>query len=67
MPTWAAIVIAVLAPSGVLVSLIERTRRENNRDHDRNAGLLRQIDTKVDKIDGRLDDHIAWHLDRKEN
>jgi hypothetical protein len=64
MPEWVAILVAILAPSGVLVTLIERTRRENNRDHDRNSGLLRQIDSKVDKIDGRLDKHIEWHLDR---
>ena len=65
MPTWAAILIAVLAPSGVLVTLIERTRRENNRDHDRNSSLLRNIDYKVDKIDNRLDKHIEWHLDKE--
>jgi hypothetical protein len=65
MPEWVAIVVAILAPSGVLVTLIERTRRENNRDHDRNSGLLRQIDSKVDKIDGRLDRHIEWHLDKE--
>lgn len=65
MPTWAAIIIAVLAPSGVLVTLIERTRKENNRDHDRNSNLLRTIDSKVDKIDNRLDDHIEWHLEKE--
>lgn len=65
MPTWAAIIIAVLAPSGVLVTLIERTRKENNRDHDRNSNLLRTIDSKVDRIDTRLDDHIEWHLEKE--
>lgn len=65
MPTWAAIIIAVLAPSGVLVTLIERTRKENNRDHDRNSNLLRRIDSKVDRIDTRLDDHIEWHLEKE--
>lgn len=66
MPAWLQIVVAVLAPSGVLVTLIERTRRENNRDHNRNSSLLQQIDGKVDKIDGRLDRHIDWHA-HKEN
>lgn len=63
---WAQIVVALLAPSGVLVALIERTRRENNRDHATNAGLLRQIDQKVDHVSERVDDHIEWHLDRRE-
>lgn len=67
MPTWAAILIAVLAPSGVIVTLIERTRKENNRDHDRNSSLLRQIDGKVDGIDKRLDSHIEWHAHKEPN
>jgi len=61
MPTWAAILVAVLAPSGIVVTLIERVRRENNRDHGRNSQMLSQIDSKVDKIDTRLDSHIDWH------
>lgn len=61
MPTWAVIVLAVLAPGGVLTVLIERMRRENNRDHNKNSELLQQIDGKVDKIDNRLDSHMDWH------
>jgi len=61
VPTWAVIVLAVLAPGGVLTVLIERMRRENNRDHGRNSELLQQIDGKVDKIDNRLDSHMDWH------
>jgi hypothetical protein len=66
MPAWLQVVIAVLAPSGVLVTLIERTRRENNRDHNKNSELLQTIDRKVDHVAERVDDHIEWHLDRKE-
>lgn len=55
------VLLAVLAPGGVLAVLIERTRRENNRDHSRNAGLLERIDRKVDKIDERLYEHTTDH------
>lgn len=65
MPTWAQILVAVLAPSGVLVTLIERTRRENNRDHGKNSALLQQIDKKVDHVATRVDDHIEWHLTKE--
>lgn len=61
---WLAIALAILAPGGLLVALIERTRRENNRDHARNSDLLHRIDSKVDKIDNRIDKHIEWHLDK---
>lgn len=63
MPTWLAIALAVLAPGGVIVTLIERVRRENNRDHADNHALLKQIDSKVDKVDERVSDHIRWHLE----
>lgn len=61
---WLAIALAILAPGGLLVALIERTRRENNRDHARNSELLHSIDRKVDKIDDRINNHIEWHLDK---
>lgn len=62
---WLGVVATVLAPGGLIAILIERTRRENNRDHARNSELLHKIDGKVDKIDERLDHHIEWHLDDK--
>ena len=60
-PDTLAIVLAILAPGGILAAMIERTRRENNRDHQTNSGLLKQIDRKVDKIDERLYDHTTDH------
>jgi transcription termination factor NusB len=59
------IVGAILAPGGVIVALIERTRRENNRDHAYNTKLLKGIDHKVDKLDDRFNNHINWHLDKE--
>lgn len=65
MPTWLAVVLAVLAPGGLIVTLIERTRRENNRDHARNSDILHRIDRKVDHVADRVDDHIEWHLTKE--
>lgn len=61
---WYELALAFSAPGGVIVALIEKTRRENNRDHAKNSELLMKIDGKVDKIDERLDHHIEWHLDK---
>ena len=58
------IVLALLAPGGILAAMIERTRRENNRDHQRNSDILHSIDKKVDHVSARMDDHIEWHLDK---
>ncbi len=64
MPYWLQVVVALAAPSGVLVALIERTRRENNRDHAKNSELLQSIDRKVDHVSERMDDHIEFQLDK---
>ena len=65
MSNVVAVILAILAPSGIIVTLLERTRKENNRDHRTNMDLLEQIDVKVDNIDTRLDHHIEWHLDKE--
>ena len=60
------IVLALLAPGGILAAMIERTRRENNRDHNRNSELLHKIDGKVDQIDGKVDkvdERLFAHLE----
>jgi hypothetical protein len=43
----------------VLVALIEKTRRDNNRDHGQNAEKLDRIE---DKIDGHINDHARRGL-----
>ena len=63
---WLGVLATVLGPGGIIVLLIERTRKENTRDHAENQQLLKKIDGKVDKIDERLDHHIEWHLDKDE-
>lgn len=66
MANWLQVVLAVLAPSGVLVTLLEKMRRANNRDHSENSELLKTVDRKVDGVAERMNDHIEWHLDHKE-
>ena len=65
MSNVVAVILAILAPSGIIVTLLERTRKENNRDHNSNRELLEHIDVKVESIDNRLDHHIEWHLDKE--
>ena len=65
---WLGVVAVILGPGGVVVlvlgTLLERMRKENNRDHNRNSELLRSIDSKVDRVAERVDDHIEWHITR---
>ena len=56
------VVVALIgAASIIMVSLIELTRRQNNKDHATNAGKLDQVITKIDNVDSRLGSHMEWH------
>ena len=63
---WALILSAVVtAMGGILVTLIAQFRKENKSDHAVVAGMLQHIyksvgrvETKVDKVEKKLDDHV---------
>jgi hypothetical protein len=60
MPT--EVVVALIGASVTLiVTLIEVTRRQNNKDHASNANKLDAIADKIDHVDSRLGNHIEWH------
>lgn len=66
-------VAVIVGISTVAVALIERSRRQNSREHnmvyDKITMMERHIDQRLDSTDGhvqrideKLDDHIEWHL-----
>jgi len=56
------IIVALIGGSVTLiVTLIEVTRRQNNKDHASNADKLDKIADKIDHVDSRLGNHIEWH------
>jgi hypothetical protein len=56
------IIVALIGGSVTLiVSLMELTRRQNNRDHATNTEKLDQVISKIDNVDSRLGSHIEWH------
>jgi hypothetical protein len=60
MPT--EVVVALSGASVTLiVTLLELTRRQNNKDHASNADKLDAIADKIDTVDSRLGNHIEWH------
>ena len=60
MPT--EVVVALIGASVTLiVTLLELTRRQNNKDHASNADKLDQVINKIDNVDSRLGSHIEWH------
>ena len=57
---WVPIVVAVI--TGPLVVLMRRFDKRNTEQHGENLKVLNRIESKVDHIDTRLDDHIDYHL-----
>lgn len=56
------ITVALIGASVTLiVTLIEVTRRQNNKDHASNADKLDRIADKLDTVDSRLGNHLEWH------
>jgi hypothetical protein len=66
METALLVLLATLAPGGIIVTLIQKTRNENNRDHRSNAGKLDRLAEQLDRHDYKLDklgDKLADHLE----
>lgn len=66
METALLVLLATLAPGGIMVTLIQKTRNENNRDHRSNAGKLDRLAEQLDRHDYKLDklgDKLADHLE----
>jgi hypothetical protein len=46
----------------VLVSLIQKTRKENKEDHNLVYESLQNLHEDVRSVGDKLDNHIDWHL-----
>ena len=62
------IVAAITAVGGIIVAALNKFRKENHDDHAYVRGVLtmlyksqNRIETKVDKVDERLTNHLEFH------
>jgi len=61
MPVWLTILLAILAPGGILVTLVQ-LKKENARDHAANSAKLDRVIEVSEDTRERLNDHIDYHL-----
>lgn len=68
-PAIASIIVALIgAVSGLLGLAVKEFRSmKNKNDADHGAVMLKlnKVQSSVDKVADRLDDHIDWHLESK--
>ena len=56
---------SITAISGIIVALIQKFRKENQKDHNIVVDLVTLLHTDVKNIDQKLDNHIDAHLKHK--
>ena len=61
-----SIIVALVAGIfSVLVTLIQKTRKENKSDHDMVYNSIVDLKEDVRSVGEKLDGHIDWHLKEK--
>ena len=59
----AAVLGAVIASvGGMIVAIIDKFRKENRRDHGAVMDVLDRVSNTVQRVEGKVDSHINWHL-----
>lgn len=66
MEVWLVPILVALI-GGPVMWMLSRFEKRNSEQHGENMKVLVDIDEKVDRIDSRLDDHIHWHLQRRDD
>ena len=52
----------VAAVGGIIVAIIDKFRKENRRDHGAVMDALDRVSNTVERVEGKVDSHIEWHL-----
>jgi len=60
---WVPLAVALIG--GPVMWFLTRFDRRNTDQHAENQKVLTRIESKIEKVDDRLNDHITWHIDQK--
>ena len=60
---WALVISAVVAAVGtVIVTLLTMFRKENRGDHAKVMDALDRVSTTIQRVEGKVDSHLEWHI-----
>ena len=60
---WALVIAAIVAAvGGIIVTVIQQFRKENRRDHGAVMDALDRVSTTVQRVEGKVDSHLEWHI-----
>ena len=60
---WVPLAVALIG--GPVMWFLTRFDKRNTDQHAENQKVLTRIESKIQKVDDRLNDHITWHIDQK--
>ena len=59
----ASVIVAFIASiGGVLIAVIQKSRKENRGDHNMVKECIDLLRDDVKNIDRKLDNHMEWHM-----
>jgi len=65
---YAPIFVAGIAAVGaIIVAIIQSFRRENRDDHAKVMDVLDRVSNTVDRVEGKVDSHLQWHIEETGN
>ena len=61
-PLAVVLAAAITAVGTILVALIQQFRRENRRDHGTVMDAINRVSNTVERVEGKVDSHLEWHI-----
>ena len=59
----ASVIVAFIASiGGILIAVIQKSRKENKNDHNMVKECIDLLRDDVKNVDRKLDNHMEWHM-----
>jgi len=59
----ASVIVALIASiGGILIAVIQKSRKENKNDHNMVKECIDLLRDDVKNVDHKLDNHMEWHM-----
>lgn len=62
MATASVVVAAITAVGAIIVAFVQKSRKENHTDHAMVMNAVDRLSHTMDRVEGKVDSHIDWHL-----
>jgi hypothetical protein len=62
MATASVVVAAITAVGAIIVAFVQKSRKENHNDHAMVMNAMDRLSHTMDRVEGKVDSHIDWHL-----